>query len=166
MPQPTKFTPERARAILDQIEQGEFLEVICRQPGQVSSQTFRNWMNEGRQLRGEPLAVAYARARDLGADAIARETLEIADYAAEDTVIRTRPDGSEYEATNSEHIQRSKLRVETRLKLLSKWFPHKYGELLKLSGPDGKSPVAVTQLTAEMSPEQAAEAYAKMIQEL
>lgn len=34
---------------------------------------------------------------------------------------------------NTEHVQRSKLRIETRLKLLSKWFPKKYGDKLDVT---------------------------------
>jgi hypothetical protein len=43
---------------------------------------------------------------------------------------------------NSEHIQRSKLRIETRLKLLAKWNPKKYGERVQVAG-DADSPLKV-----------------------
>ena len=33
---------------------------------------------------------------------------------------------------NGEHVQRSKLRIETRLKLLAKWDPRRYGDRLAL----------------------------------
>ena len=38
---------------------------------------------------------------------------------------------------NHDHIQRSKLRVETRLKLLSKWDPKRYGEKVQLADNEG-----------------------------
>ena len=46
-----------------------------------------------------------------------------------------------------------KLQVETRLKLLAKWDPKRYGDLMRqeISGPDG-SPI--TQANVSLSPEQ------------
>lgn len=40
---------------------------------------------------------------------------------------------------NGDHVQRSKLRIETRLKLLAKWNPKKWGDKLDLNhaGKDG-----------------------------
>ena len=42
---------------------------------------------------------------------------------------------------DSEHVQRSKLRVETRLKLLAKWDPRRYGDRLQLAN-DPEHPIA------------------------
>lgn len=42
-------------------------------------------------------------------------------------------DGKEYEGIDTEHIQRSKLRVETRLKLLAKWNPKRYGDRIDVT---------------------------------
>lgn len=43
------------------------------------------------------------------------------------------------EIPDKEWMLRSKLRVETRLKLLAKWDPKRYGEKItqEISGPDG-----------------------------
>jgi hypothetical protein len=50
---------------------------------------------------------------------------------------------------NAEHVQRSKLRIETRLKLLAKWNPKKYGERVAVAG-DADSPLKVdAELNAE-----------------
>ena len=84
-------------------------------------------------------AARIAHARDLGYDAIAEDTLRIADDASNDYMERL----SEGEAAgyhfNGEHVQRSKLRIETRLKLLAKWSPKKYGDKVtnEHTGPDG-----------------------------
>jgi hypothetical protein len=64
----------------------------------------------------------------MGFDAIAEEALEIADDGSNDWMERRRKDGSTEEVVNSEHVQRSKLRIETRLKLLAKWSPKRYGD--------------------------------------
>ena len=65
----------------------------------------------------------FTRARDEGYDAIAQDCLEIADQTGRDTII-----GENGDRPDSEWIARSRLRVETRLKLLAKWCPKRYGE--------------------------------------
>ena len=97
-----------------------------------SDDSVRNWMDSD-----PAFSRAIARAREAGFDRIALDALEIADNV-----------GSEHKDTietkfgeipNKEWILRSKLRVETRLKLLAKWDPKRYGEKLtqEISGPDG-----------------------------
>jgi hypothetical protein len=70
----------------------------------------------------------FARAREEGEDYLAAECLEIADDGSNDYVTKKNANGTEYEAVDHDHIQRSKLRIETRLKLLAKWNPKKYGD--------------------------------------
>lgn len=70
----------------------------------------------------------FARARDVGADVIADEIIEIADDTHNDTLVTDRG-----EQPNSEWITRSRLRVETRLKLLAVWFPRKYGQRIDVT---------------------------------
>jgi hypothetical protein len=65
-----------------------------------------DWINADPSLASR---VAYAR--DLGFEAIAEDILDIAD----DT------------PAISEHVQRSKMRIDTRLKLLACWSPKRYG---------------------------------------
>lgn len=72
---------------------------------------------------------AIVRAREAGHDAIALEALAIADDKSHDTMMVGEGD-NERETANTEWISRSKLRVETRLKLLAKWDPKRYGERL------------------------------------
>ena len=56
-------------------------------------------------------------------DAIADDCFVIADESSKD--YRLTDKGLAFDA---EHVQRSKLRIETRLKLLAKWDPKRYGE--------------------------------------
>lgn len=67
-----------------------------------------------------------AGAREAGFDAIAHECLDIADETAFDTI-----EGENGLRANTEWISRSKLRVETRLKLLAKWDPQRYGDKIQ-----------------------------------
>lgn len=126
---PSTFTQEIAEAICERLAVGEPLAVICRDEGMPHPSTFREWCS-----RDETLAIAYARARDAGFDAIALECLTIADETSNDD--KWGGENGETRTANSEWISRSKLRVETRLKLLSKWDPKRYGEKMALTGGD------------------------------
>lgn len=130
MPYPSKYTPELFAKICERLSVGEPLAQICRDDGMPSSNTFRDWC-----AADEALSIAYARARDEGFDAIAMDALHIADDNSQDT--RYGKDGQEM--PDSEWISRSKLRVETRLKLLAKWDPKRYGDRVtqELTGPNG-----------------------------
>lgn len=127
MPAPSKRSPELEAEVLSRLAKGEPLAAICRSAEKFPHPTvWRDWC-----AADESLSIAYARARDDGFDAIAQECLDIADDCSRDTIGY----GSEeqpQEKPNTEWIQRSKLRIETRLKLLAKWDPKRYGEKLEL----------------------------------
>lgn len=80
---------------------------------------------------GTDLALAISRAREVGFDAIARDALHIADGK----LPLLDADGTPQPADP----QRDKLRVETRLKLLAKWDPKRYGDAqqVRLADADG-----------------------------
>lgn len=71
---------------------------------------------------------AYMMAKRDQADTLVDEILDIADNTSNDTIIKTNKDGQEYEAQNSEWINRSRLRVDTRKWLAAKLYPHYYGD--------------------------------------
>ena len=79
------------------------------------------------------LAERYARARDIGVDAMADDMLEIADDGTNDWMDRNDPDNPGY-VVNGEHVQRSRLRVESRKWYLAKLAPKKYGDKLEVGG--------------------------------
>lgn len=88
----------------------------------------------------------YARAREAQADHFAEEILEIADDASNDWMERKgEGDESGGWALNGEHIQRSRLRVDSRKWLMSKMAPKKYGDKLALAG-DEDNPIRIQQI--------------------
>ena len=97
------------------------------------SQVMR-WIDEDEALRDR-----YARAKEAQADFMADEMLDIADDGRNDWMAKQNGSGEPYEVLNSEVIQRSKIRIDTRKWLASKLKPKKYSEKLQqeLSGPDG-----------------------------
>jgi hypothetical protein len=68
------------------------------------------------------LAAQFARAKSLGFDAIADDCVEIADDATNDYM-----ETKHGPVFDGEHVQRSRLRIDTRLKLLAQWDPKRYG---------------------------------------
>ena len=116
-------TPEICAEIIERIQDGEPLEQICRDEGMPSSVAFGNWCNAD-----EALALAYARARQAGYDRIAADVLKIADDGSNDYV-----ETEHGQRLNAEHVQRSKLRVDARLKLLACWDPKRYGQRVDMT---------------------------------
>lgn len=122
---PSLYTAELVQTIADRLSKGEPMAVICRDEGMPAYRTVKDWMDS----RPEVSAV-IARAREEGFDVIATDCLDIADDARNDWMERAADGGDEVALQfNGEHVQRSKLRIETRLKLLAKW-DKRYGDRL------------------------------------
>jgi hypothetical protein len=94
------------------------------------------WLASSEKLRDQ-----YARAREAQADTLFDEILDIADDARNDWMVRRGQDDAGWQA-NSEHIQRSRLRLDARKWMAGKLQPKKYGEKLELAG-DPAAPLKV-----------------------
>lgn len=112
---PSVYTPEKAEEILSRLATGESLRSICRTPGMPDEAVVRGWVLDDR----EGFASLYARARDLGLDAMADELLEISDEVVGST---------ESGASDSGAVNRNRLRVDARKWYLSKLAPKRYGD--------------------------------------
>ena len=117
---PTIYTPELVTDICVRLAGGESLRAICRDGSMPAESTVRGWVKDDR----EGFPAQYARARDIGLDAMADELLAIADDGSNDTY--KTDDGKVI--VDHDHIQRSRLRVDTRKWLLSKMAPKRYGD--------------------------------------
>lgn len=133
MPMPTKRTPKVVEDILARLSTGETLAAILREEERFPCvSTWLDWV-----AADESLALAYARARDAGEAVIAESLLDIADDGRNDYMEKFDKDGNSIGYfLNGEAVQRSKLRVETRLKLLAIWNPKKYGAKLDVTTKD------------------------------
>jgi len=135
-------TQELADILVEGVSEGIPLRELCRRHG-ISKSMVYVWRKEDAEFDGR-----FVRAREEGFDAIAEEALEIADDGTNDWEKRNRDDGTTEDVLNHEHVQRSKLRIETRLKLLAKWDPKRYGDLVKLGNADGSNIDATAALQA------------------
>lgn len=139
---PSKYNPEIARIICEQLSEGIPLRQICREnAGFPAWRTVYDWMG-----RDDVLSASIARARDIGYDAIAEECLQIADNIELGQKQVMTDEGSA--TTVEDMLGHRKLRIETRLKLLAKFHPTKYGERLGLHGVEGAAPIATQDATA------------------
>lgn len=145
------------QAICDGLAEGTPFEELRRElVGIPTSGTLCKWKKEDEEFRKD-----FAHARKAGYDVIASDCLRIADDGSNDWMDSNDEDNPGYKL-NGEHIQRSKLRVDTRLKLLSKWDSSRYGERVQVDAD--KPLVAVQIISACLTPAQAAEAYRNMLE--
>lgn len=143
---PSKLTPAVLQCIVNGLSQGTPLTVICAGKDMPDDNTVRDWMAADSEIAG-----AIARAREQGFDMIAMEALRIADTPVIGEEITESEDGMQVKKCDM--LGHRKLQIETRLKLLAKWDPKRYGERMaqEISGPNG-GPVSVApavQLTAD-----------------
>lgn len=116
---PSKFTPAILAEICERLSNGEPMAQICRDDGMPDATTVWRWGEADPDV-----SQAIARAREQGFDAIAVDALRIADDGINDKQV----DADGRVVVDHDVVQRSKLRVETRLKLLAKWDPKRYGD--------------------------------------
>lgn len=138
---PSKYDPEIARIICEQLSEGIPLRQICREnDGFPAWRTVYDWMAKDDALgsEGVGLSASIARARDIGYDAIAEECLQIADNPQFGQKQVMTDQGTA--TTVEDMLGHRKLQIETRLKLLAKFHPTKYGEKVQLGG-DGANPI-------------------------
>jgi hypothetical protein len=135
MARPSTYTEEIADKICARIASGESVLSIAKDPEMPASSTiYLLLLDEDKKLFSEK----YDKARIAQADHYFDQLLEIADDGTNDTITRATGDGETYEVANTEFIQRSRLRVDTRKWYLSKIMPKKYGEKLDVTS-DGES---------------------------
>lgn len=127
----TKYTKAIADKIIVRMYEGESLRSICRDLGYHEA-TVRSWANS-EAGKHDDFGKRYDRAQELRMDAIADEILEISDDGQNDWMEKIDKDGNhDGWKVNGEHIQRSRLRVDTRKFLLAKLAAAKYGDKLEV----------------------------------
>lgn len=142
MGRPSKYDPEIARIICEQLSEGIPLRQICREnEGFPAWRTVYDWMG-----RDEELSASIARARDIGYDALAEECLQIADNPQFGQKQVMTDQGTA--TTIEDMLGHRKLQIETRLKLLAKFHPTKYGDRVAIEGVEGGAAIKTEDTNA------------------
>lgn len=133
MGRPSIYTEELAFKICSRLAEGLSLRVICLDEDMPNASTVHEWVLTDR----EGFAKQYARAREIQAENMFDEILEIADDGENDYMTITK--GNEtYNVEDREVTNRSRLRVDSRKWYLSKVLPKKFGDKVDVTS-DGKA---------------------------
>ena len=119
MARPSDYTPELGDIICSELADGKSMRAVCLPDEMPDKATVFRWIRTKEGFRDQ-----YARAKEESADALTDEMLDIADDSELDYT-KTDDDGVKL---NSENIQRSRLRIDTRKWLASKLKPKKFGD--------------------------------------
>ena len=115
-----RFSPELAEEICQRLAEGESLNLICHLPGFPARSTVMRWL-----LSDEPEHAAfrdsYTRAREMQAEVLADETIDIAD-------------GTKHIRKSHVAIESARLRIDARKWLAAKLRPKKYGDKITHDG--------------------------------
>lgn len=117
---PSEYSEETAAVICERLISGESLRKICLDEGMPAQSTVCRWL-----ANNEPFRKQYAHAREIQADTIFDECLDIADDGVNDYM-------GDDEKYNGDAVQRSRLRIDTRRWMAGKLAPKRYGEKMEL----------------------------------
>lgn len=134
---PSTYTPELADRICEQLAQAKSMRTVCLDDDMPAMSTVFKWLRENKEFSEQ-----YARSKAEASDVLVEEMQDIADDARNDWMEAHDKDGESVGyKINGEHVQRSKLRVETRKWIASKLKPKMYGDKLAIGGADDLPPV-------------------------
>ncbi|MEL6680616.1 MAG: terminase small subunit protein [Pseudomonadota bacterium] len=129
---PTTLTKAMEDHILTRIAMGESVKSICADEKSPAAVTVYRWAREN-----DAFGRKYREAQETRADTLFDDILEIADDSRNDWIEREIADGKFVPVIDREALQRSKLRVDTRFRLIGQ-LSSRYRD---------KTDVTVTQVT-------------------
>lgn len=129
---PTVMTREIEAEVCARVADGETIRQIARSEHMPNAVTIYRALAKPGEFCNH-----YAQAKEAQLIKWEEELVEIADDGSNDWLEREQDDGRISVAPNGEHLQRSRLRVDTRKWIMSKRAPKKYGDRVIQSGdPD------------------------------
>lgn len=143
MGRPTGNTPEAQQEILEALMEGKGLVEYCKRENTPARSSIHKWLAED-----DDFSDRYARAREVQADVIFDECLDIADQY-----------DSLKDKLTVDHINRARLRIDTRKWTAGKLRPKKYGDKVDIEH-SGKI-TEVREIIYEAKPDWAIELDAK-----
>lgn len=141
MGRPSLYTPELVEKLCELIaSSADSVARICSSHDDLPEPaTVYRWLFRYPEFREQ-----YARAKELQQELLTEQMLDISDDGGNDTY-----ETDEGVRVNYDHIQRSKLRVDTRKWLASKLAPKRYGDKMQqeITNPDGSLAGSVNEAT-------------------
>lgn len=135
MARPSDYSAVVVDAICERLADGESLRAICLGDDMPDKATVFRWLAAHPEFRDQ-----YASAREVQADSLFDEILDIADDGSNDWMERQDGEGGNLGwKENGEALRRSVLRVDARKWMAGKLQPKKYGEKVvsEITGKDG-----------------------------
>ena len=116
---PSTYNEDIACLICGRMAEGESLRSICRDDSMPALSTVFLWVSKHPEFSEQ-----YTKAMSARADAMFEEMIDIADDGSNDYIVTSEGE----ERFNSEHVNRSRLRIDTRKWMLSRMLPKKYSD--------------------------------------
>ena len=133
---PSSYTVEIGERVCNELMEGKTLTAICSADDMPHSAAVFRWLQKDDVFRNK-----YAHAREVQADTLADQILDIADDGKSDKYFDE--DGTE--RVDHDVVARSRLRVDARKWYASKLAPKKYGEKVEHTGS-----VEITSITRKI----------------
>lgn len=120
---PSSYTPWKAKAICTRLMMGETLRAICARKYYPAKASVFRWLIDNETFRDQ-----YTQAREIQQEHFYDEMFEISDDASNDWMERNTKEGEApgYQL-NGEHVQRSRLRIDTRKWAMERMSAKRYG---------------------------------------
>ena len=112
------------------VASGGTLRSYCRQENKPAYTTIYNWMNKKDNKESQDFLERFSKAREMGADYIADEILEMVDEPP-------RLIGEDDPRIDPSWGNLTRLRCDLRLRLLAKWHPQKWSERKQIEHSGG-----------------------------
>lgn len=143
---PTMYSSELAAAICAELACGLSMRTVCKSDEMPAMSTVFKWLTLHKEF-----AEQYTRAKAESADALVEEMMDIADDGTNDWMeVHDKEGECVGYKVNGEHVQRSRLRVETRKWVVAKLKPKVYGDKVAVDhGVDESNPLA--QMMAQLA---------------
>jgi hypothetical protein len=126
-------TPELEELILVELMCARTLTDTCRDPEMPALGSVYHWLAKD----PDGFGVRYRCAREIGAEVMADQTVDIADDREDDWIRRTNEDGTAEVILDPARIRRARQRIETRRWRIARILPRTYGDRVDLAArPD------------------------------
>lgn len=137
---PSEYNEDTADKICEGLTSGRSLRSICADDEMPACSTVMRWLARNDEFRKQ-----YAYAREVQADALADEILDIADDGSNDWMEKHDSEGASVGwQFNGEAARRSQIRIDARKWLAGKMRPKKYGDKIETEHTGGQTLTVIT----------------------